>query len=162
MGVEDQSLGSAEQAIAVLRDERAKTLRTLLSIPDDACATRVEWWGRKQTINQRLRAFTGHADDHFQHLHRLLQARGHQFTEAQLLMMKAHSALAFFEVLVLSLDDEDFDATGPNDGDWSARQVLEHVINNEREYRENILAGLAALAAEPEEPSIAEEAGASA
>jgi len=141
--VEPDTLGEAEQAISVLREERAKSLRTLLSIPDEACATRVEWWGRKQSINQRLRAFTGHADDHFQHLHRLLQARGHQFSEAQLLMMKAHAALAFFEVLVLSLDDEAFDAIGPNEGDWSARQVLEHVINNEREYRDNILAGLA-------------------
>jgi Mycothiol maleylpyruvate isomerase N-terminal domain len=147
--VEPDSLGQAEQAIAVLREERAKSLRTLLSIPDEACATRVEFWGRKQTINQRLRAFTGHADDHFQHLHRLLQARGHQFTEAQLLMMKAHAALAEFEVLVLSLDDQEFDAPGPNEGDWSARQVLEHVIDNEREYRENILAGLAQPAPEP-------------
>jgi hypothetical protein len=145
-------MGRAEQQVSVLREERARTLRTLLSIPDEACATRVEWWGRKQTINQRLRAFTGHADDHFQHLHRLLQARGHRFTEAQLLMMKAHAALAYFEVLVLSLDDAEFDATGPNEGDWSAGQVLEHVINNEREYRENILAGLAALSAEAGTP----------
>jgi len=150
--VESDSVGTAEQAISVLREERARTLRTLLSIPDEACATRVEWWGRKQTINQRLRAFTGHADDHFQHLHRLLQARGHHFSEAQLLMMKAHAALAFFEVLVLSLGDEEFDTTGPNEGDWSARQVLEHVINNEREYRENILAGLAELASKADEP----------
>jgi hypothetical protein len=157
--VESDSLGMAEQQISVLRDERAKTLRALLSIPDEACATRVEWWGRKQTINQRLRAFTGHADDHFQHLHRLLQARGHYFSEAQLLMMKAHAALAFFEVLVLSLDDEAFDATGPNEGDWSARQVLEHVIDNERQYRENILGGLAQLASEAAEPN---EAAASA
>jgi hypothetical protein len=157
--VEPDSLGQAEQAISVLREERAKSLRTLLSIPDEACATRVEWWGRKQSINQRLRAFTGHADDHFQHLHRLLQARGHQFSEAQLLMMKAHAALAFFEVLVLSLDDEAFDATGPNEGDWSARQVLEHVIDNEREYRENILAG---LAQPTPEPNATEGAGAAA
>ena len=157
--MEPDTLGQAEQAISVLREERAKSLRTLLSIPDEACATRVEWWGRKQSINQRLRAFTGHADDHFQHLHRLLQARGHHFSEAQLLMMKAHAALAFFEVLVLSLDDEAFDATGPNEGDWSARQVLEHVIENEREYRENILAG---LAQPTPEPNATEGAGAAA
>jgi hypothetical protein len=152
LAVNGQSNAKAEQAIAQLRDERAQTLRTLLTIPDELCSTRVEWWGRQQTINQRLRAFTGHADDHFQHLHRLLEARRHHFSEAQLLMMKAHAALAEFEVLVLSLDDQEFDATGPNEEDWSARQVLEHVINNERKYRENILSGIDGTAAASNAP----------
>ena len=135
--------GLARNAVAELRAEREETLAALLRLPDEACGRRVEWWGRSQTVNQRLRAFTGHANDHFQHLIRLLQARGRKLTEAQLLMMKAHAALAEFEVLVLALDDEEFKETGPNDGDWSAEQVLAHVIENERLYRENIVDGLA-------------------
>jgi hypothetical protein len=90
-----------------------------------------------------LRAFTGHSLDHFQHLHRLLQARGRPITEAQLLMMKAQAALAELEVLALSLDDEAFEATGPNEGDWSAAQILAHMIESERADRERILAGIA-------------------
>ena len=74
--VAEQQPSLAEQAIAGLQAERAKTLRLLLRLPDAECSRKVSWWGREQTINQRLRAFTGHALDHFQHLHRLLQARG--------------------------------------------------------------------------------------
>jgi hypothetical protein len=148
---EDHGRGLATAAIAELHAERAETLRQLLPLADADCGRRVEWWGRQQTVNQRLRAFTGHANDHFQHLHRLLQARAHPITEAQLLLMKAHAALAEFEVLVLSLDDADFQATGPNDGDWSAAQVLAHVIDNERSYRENIVNGLASSGVEPKQ-----------
>lgn len=60
--------------------------------------------------------------------------------------MRANAAQAEFEALVLALDDADFEATGPVEGDWSAAQILEHVINNEREYRESIVTGLAAQA----------------
>jgi len=132
----------AERAIAQLRAERAATLRLLLRLPDEECSRKVSWWGREQSINQRLRAFTAHALDHFQHLHRLLQARGRPITEAQLLLMKAHAAQAEFEALVLSLSDEEFAAEGPVDGDWSAGRIVEHMIETEREYRESIAVAL--------------------
>ena len=138
-----QQPSQAELAIARLQEERAATLRLLLRLPDSECGRKVNWWGRQQTINQRLRAFTAHALDHFQHLHRLLQARGRPFTEAQLLLMKANAAMAEFEAMVLALSDEEFLAQGPVEGDWSAAQVVEHVVATEREYRENIAGALA-------------------
>jgi hypothetical protein len=150
--------GRAAAAVAELQVERAETLRQLLRLSDEDCGRRVEWWGRSQTVNQRLRAFTGHAHDHFQHLHRLLQARGRPITEAQLLLMRANAAMAEFEALVLSLDDTEFEATGPVEGDWSAAQILEHVINNEREYRESIVSGLAGSVDDAKAPDIDRDA----
>jgi uncharacterized damage-inducible protein DinB len=140
--VADQQPSEAERAIAQLQAERAATLRLLLRLPDEECGRKVKWWGREQSINQRLRAFTSHALDHFQHLHRLLQARGRPFTEAQLLLMKANAAQAEFGAMVLALTDEEFLAQGPVDGDWSAAQVVEHMVETEREYRESIAASL--------------------
>jgi hypothetical protein len=138
-----QDPSRAEAAITRLQTERSATLRLLLRLPDSECSRPVIWWGREQRVNQRLRAFSGHALDHYQHLIRLLQARGRQLTEAQLLLMKANAALAEFEAMVLALSDEEFLADGPVEGDWSAAQVVEHVIEKEREYRENIAGALA-------------------
>jgi hypothetical protein len=133
----------AERAVAQLAAERTETLRMLLSIDDAACRAPIEWYGRKQSVGHMLRQFTSHALDHFQHLHRLLQARGRTITEAQLLMMKAEAAQAEFTALVRSLSDEEFTAGGPNEGDWSAEQILEHVIERERRYRDAIRDALA-------------------
>jgi hypothetical protein len=57
--------------------------------------------------------------------------------------MRAQEALAQFEVLVLSLTDAEFQAVGPVEGDWSAAQIVDHVIERERSQRAAILAGLA-------------------
>src|SRR5919199_2861618 len=133
-------MGQAAQAAAArLNAERAETLRLLGGLSDAECRAPVEWYGRNQSVGHLLRAFTTHTLDHYQHVIRLLQGRGHKLTEAQLLLMKAHAAQAEFSALVGSLSDEAFEETGPDSEDWSAGQVLEHVLDNERRYREAIL-----------------------
>ena len=131
----------AEQAAARLAAERTLTLRSLLDLTDEECARPTEYEGRPQRTGRMLRNFTSHSLDHFQHLHRLLQARGRTLTEAQLLLMKAEAAQAEFTALLRSLSDAEFTQTGPNEGDWSASQILDHVMDNERKYRETILKG---------------------
>ena len=79
-----------------------------------------------------------------QHLLRLLNARGRGLSAAEYLWVRNATLLAAIEAMCLVLDDADFTATGPNEGDWSAAQVLEHVVKAERGYRERIVAGLAA------------------
>jgi hypothetical protein len=129
--------------MAKLDAERAETLRALLGLADEDCAVRMEWSGRKRSVGNMLRVFTTHSLDHYQHLMRLLQARGMRFTEAQLLLMKAQAAHAELQALVLSLDDEAFSATGPVEGDWSAGQIVDHLREAERDYREAIVAAVA-------------------
>ena len=132
----------AEAAVAKLTAERTRTLAALLGMSDEDCAKQATWEGRPQRIGRMLRNYTSHTLDHFQHLHRLLQARGRTMTEAQLLLMKAEAAQAELTALLRSLSDEEFEATGPVEGDWSARQILDHVTKNEVGYREAILGGL--------------------
>ena len=129
----------AEQALAKLLAERDETLRALLDTSDEDCHKKVPWYGRETTVGHMFRNFTSHELDHFQHLHRLMQARGQKLTEAHLLFMKAQAALAEFQIMALGLSDEEFERPGPNEGDWSAAQVVEHVIDQERFYREAIL-----------------------
>jgi hypothetical protein len=129
----------AEQAVGKLRAERDETLRKLLDWKDEDCHMKVPWYGRETTVGHMLRNFTSHELDHFQHLHRLMAARGQQLSEANLLLMKAQAALAEFEVMAMSLSDEEFERPGPKEGDWSAAQVVEHVIEQERVYRDAIL-----------------------
>jgi hypothetical protein len=133
----------AEAAVSRLEAERAETLHELLGISDAECRLPIEWYGRKQTIGHMLRLFTSHSLDHFQHLHRLLQDRGRKITEAQLLLMKADAAQAELTALLRSLSDEEFTAAGPAEGDWSAAQILDHVLASERDYRQAILRALA-------------------
>lgn len=138
----------AEQAIAALRDERTITLRALSGLSDQDLATKIDWRGSPQAVNQRIMGFGTHAIDHEQHLLRLLNARGRGLSAAEYLWVRNATLLAAVEAMCLVLDDDDFTATGPDEGDWSAAQVLEHVTKVERSYRERVVAGLAAAKAE--------------
>jgi hypothetical protein len=128
----------AEASVARLVAERDETLRALLGLRDEDCRKKLEFYGREQSVNRVLRSFTAHAHDHFQHLLRLLQARGRPLSEAELLLMKAHAAQAELEALLLSLSDEEFTQGGPNPEDWSAQQIVDHLAEIERNYREAI------------------------
>jgi len=144
-----QPAGSlAEQAVAELRTERTETLRALAQLTDEELATRIEWRGGTQPVNQRVMAFGTHMIDHQQHLLRLLFARGRGLTAAEYLMVKNAALMAELETMALVLDDADFNAQGPVEGDWSAEQILQHVTRTERNYRERILAGLQSAKAE--------------
>jgi uncharacterized damage-inducible protein DinB len=139
----------AKQAVGELRSERAKTLDALLGLSEDDVKERIDWRGTPQSVNIRLQLFSGHLFDHQQHLLKLLAARGRTLSTAEYMLMKAAGEMAEFEVLCLALSDEDFTADGPAEGDWSARQIIEHVTSTERSYRERLLAGLAAVHSGP-------------
>jgi len=132
----------AQEAVEALRRERAETLDALLKLSEDDVKQRIDWRGTEQSVNIRLQLFSGHLLDHQQHLMKLLAARGRTLSTAEYMLMKAAAEMAQFEVLCLALDDADFTAGGPADGDWSAKQIIEHVTSTEKGYRERLLAGL--------------------
>ncbi len=143
-----QPAGSlAEQAVAELRNERTETLHALSQLTDEQLATRIDWRGAPQAVNARVMAFGTHMIDHQQHLLRLLFARGRGLSAAEFLMVKNAALTAELETMALVLDDADFTAQGPVEGDWSAEQIFEHVVRAEKGYRERILAGLEAAKA---------------
>ena len=146
-GATNDSRTRAEQAIAALRQERDATLKAFVGLSEADLKERIDWGGSRESVQRRVLAFTGHLIDHQQHLLRLLFARGRGISGTEYLWMKAAAEMAAFEVMCLALNDDDFTAQGPVEGDWSAAQILEHVTWTERSYRERILAGLDAVQA---------------
>lgn len=128
----------AEASVGKLRAEREETLRTLLSLEESDCRLPAKWAGTDRTVNFLLRAFSLHELDHLQHIQKLLRDRHHSLTEPQILLMKAHALLGEVEALVLSLSDAEFTQTGPNDGDWSVQQIIDHMAEVEKGYRQEI------------------------
>jgi hypothetical protein len=126
-------------AVARLRQERDETLHSLLGLAESDCTYPARWAGTDRSVNFLRRAFTNHALDHLQHSQKLLRARGWSATEPQILLMKAQALQGELEALFLSLSDEEFTQGGPNDGDWSLQQIVEHMTEVERHYREEIL-----------------------
>ncbi len=122
----------ATQAVQRLRAARDEALRELAQVTEEECRYPVQWGGMQRTMNFLLRAFAIHEIDHLQHVQRLLRARGYELSEAQLILTKAQALRGELEGLILGLSDADFQATGPNDGDWSVAQLVDHLIEVDR------------------------------
>ncbi len=129
---------SAFESVRALGAQREEIVRELSQLSEADCRVPAEWAGLTRNVNFLLRAFSLHELDHLQHLNKLLVGRGHQVSEPQMLLAKAQALRAEVEALLLSLSDEEFDATGPNEGDWSVRQLVEHLAATDARYASQI------------------------
>jgi hypothetical protein len=135
---------SALDSVQQVARERERILRELASLSEADCKVPAHWGGGQRTVSFLLRAYSLHELDHLQHLHKLLRGRGRHFSEAEILLSKAQALRGEVMALLLSLSDEEFDATGPEADDWSARQIVEHLGEVDARYAGNIRAALEA------------------
>jgi hypothetical protein len=133
---------SAFESVQSLSAARERIVRELSELSDADCRYPAQWGANQRNVNFLLRAFSLHELDHIQHLHKLLAARGRQFSEAQILLSKAQALRGELVALLLSLSDAEFDAAGPGAEDWSARQLVEHLEQIDARYATAIRAAV--------------------
>lgn len=136
------SSSAARAAVEQLRQQRDEVLVELAQLTEQECRLPATWANTQRTVNFLLRAFSLHEIDHLQHVTRLLRDRGVAPGEAHLILLKAQALRGEMEALLLGLTDEEFEAAGPGDA-WSARQVVEHLANTDRNYLNNVRKALA-------------------
>ena len=139
---------NAAESVARLARQREEIVRELAQLSDSDCRAPAQWGGMQRSVNFLLRAFSLHEIDHIQHLHKLLAARGRHFNEPQILLAKAQALRGELLALLLSLSDEEFEAGGPAPEDWSPRQLVEHLLEVDAGYAQNIRASVAAARAQ--------------
>lgn len=135
---------SARARLAQLAADREQIVHDLARISEEECRLPADWAGLHRNVNFLLRAFSLHDIDHLQHLTRLLAKRGRTFTEPQILLSKAEALRGELMALLLSLSDEEFDSNGGIEGDWSPRQIVEHLSDVDRGYATTIREAIAA------------------
>ena len=129
---------SVLEAVRELGAQRERILHELSTLSEADLGSRGQWGGVERNVNFLLRTYSLHELDHLQHVHKLLAARGRRFSEAQILLSKAQALRGELTALLLSLSDEEFEATGPNAEDWSVHQVVDHLLHVDAMYAGNI------------------------
>lgn len=138
---------SVIDSVQRLARQREAIVHELAQLSESDCKAPAQWSNMQRNVNFLLRAFSLHELDHIQHLNKLLAARGRTPSEAQILLSKAQALRGELMTLLLSLSEEEFDATGPNPEDWSARQLVDHLLEIDARYAENIRGSVAAARA---------------
>ena len=105
----------------------------------------VQMRDRQVTVRFMFYRLIGHEVEHTVQMVKTLNGIGKFQTEAQLILSRLQSARGELEGLLLGLEDGDLDRV-PAEGEWSPREVLEHIIQVEESYTKRVADALASPA----------------
>jgi hypothetical protein len=122
--------------LAELRREREATLADLATISREELrySTGHQRWSSARRVMLR---FSEHLREHALQIRLVRQRIQAGPTEPQMMLALAEQAWGDVLASCIGLTDDDLDRV-PAPGQWSVRQVLEHMIKSERDYREMI------------------------
>jgi hypothetical protein len=124
---------------------RNELIERFAGIPDSALGTRVRWFDWELDLRFRLLDFAAHEREHIVHLIKTLQGFNHKKTEVQLLVGRSAMLFGQIEARLVGLTDAALDQAPA--GEWSVRQILEHLDDEDRRYANRILEAVAAVSA---------------
>jgi uncharacterized damage-inducible protein DinB len=124
-----------DRLLSRMREVRQETLRLLEDLEEDEL---LEPCNRFGNIRQVIELLVWHERDHYGQIRKNRRHTAAGTKSVNLLMSDLMAARGMVEGMLLGLASEDLDAV-PSEGGWSIRQVVEHLIEGEVEFREQIL-----------------------
>ncbi len=135
-------MSGAKEMLETMRERRAKTLEQVLSVPEEQMLAPAKYGDRDVNVRFMFYRLVTHQIEHTIHLTKTLNALGINQGEAGLILKSLQVASGELEGLIVGLTDEDLDRS-PGEGDWTLREVLEHILSAEKSYSNRIDEALA-------------------
>lgn len=130
-------MSGVKEMLETMRERRAKTLEQVLSVPEDQMLAPAKYGDRDVNVRFMFYRLVTHQIEHTIHLTKTLNALGINQGEAGLILKSLQVASGELEGLMVGLTDEDLDRS-PGEGDWTLREVLEHILSAEKSYSSRI------------------------
>ena len=115
-----------------LATARAETIAALTALEDEVLRFKTTQW-RWNTVRRVLLRFGDHPREHTTQLVAAREAIGAAHTMPQRMLARAQEAYGEFLGAVIGLEDDDLDKA-PAAGEWTIRQILEHLLEGEKGY----------------------------
>lgn len=130
-------MSTVAEILEKLRASRVQVQEQLAAVSEDQMVLPVP--GREPPADIRFMFYRliAHEVEHTVHLVKTLAALGVVWSEAHLILRNAQASRGELEGLLVGLSDEDLDRI-PAEGQWSPRQVLEHIVEAEKSYTRRI------------------------
>ena len=125
-------MSSKEEFMAHMRAKHDDLVKKLMSVPEEQMGEVAAWGQRQLPLRSMFYQLINHEIEHTVHAAKTLRDLGLAQTEAEQIMGRLEEARGRLEGLLVGLSDEDFDRAP--EGEWSMRQVLEHIMETEDSY----------------------------
>ena len=132
---------AVEETLQKMREQRRRTQERLQNVTEEQMLAPATYGEREVNVRFMFYRFIAHEVEHTVQLAKTLHALGAAQGEAQLILKSLQAARGEIEGMLVGLSDEDLDRE-PAEGEWSARQVIEHILQVEEAYTSRIQAGI--------------------
>ena len=129
------------EVLEQMRASRQRILEQLKGVAEEQMLAEAEWSQRQVTVRFMFYRLITHEVEHTVHLLKTLDSLGIAQSEAELILRRLQATRGELEGLLMGLSDEELDRV-PTEGEWSVRQVLEHITDTEERYSKRILDAL--------------------
>ncbi len=133
---------AVDDMLARLRSSLDETIKKLEDVEEEQMLLPIPRSRGPNAVRQIFYRILGHEYEHTVHMVKALSGLGVEQTEAQLILSRIRSAQGQLQGLLVGLSDEDLDRSFA-EGEWTPRQVIEHIIEVHEMYSGGILEALA-------------------
>lgn len=127
--------------LAEIRKERAEALSLLQDTDDAHSALSTKDWSYYPTVSVLFLRLGEHMREHSNQIIGARHGLDTDRTDIQRKLAEAELAWGHLLGAMVGLTDEDLDRT-PEEGSWTVRETLDHILRAEISYRESIKAAL--------------------
>jgi hypothetical protein len=110
--------------------------KELRSVTEDQMEIIAKWDQQEMPVRNVFYRLVTHELDHTVHMVKTLKRLDVSINEAEMIITTLQEARGKLEGLLVSISDENFDKAP--DGEWSPRQVLQHIVDVEENYTRRI------------------------
>ena len=136
-------MGAVAEILDQMRAQRAGVQEFLAGVAEDKMLAPTTYGQREVNLRFMFYRLVAHELEHTVQMVKALNGIGRFQSEAQLILGRLQAARGELEALLIGLTDEELDQA-PSDGEWSPRQVLEHIIEVEDAYTKRMTDALSA------------------
>ena len=130
-------MSGVKEMLETMRERRARTLEQVVSVAEEQMLAPAKYGDRDVNVRFMFYRLITHQIEHTIHLTKTLNALCITQGEAGLILKSLQVASGELEGLMVGLTDEDLDRS-PGEGDWTLREVLEHILSAEKSYSSQI------------------------
>ncbi len=124
-----------------IRSRRNEVLARLQEVADTDASLSTEQWSMWPTVGVLFLRFGDHMREHANQITGARQALQANYTDTQRKLAEAERGWGHLLGTVVGLTDDDLDRV-PEEGAWTIRQILDHILLAENRYLEAIQAAL--------------------
>lgn len=120
-----------------MREQRGRTQGRIQAVTEEDMLAPTTYGDREVNVRFMFYRLIAHEVEHTVQLAKTMHALGIAQGEAGLILKKLQAARGELEGMLVGMESEDLDRT-PVEGEWSLRQVLDHILSTEEFYSKRI------------------------